>query len=795
VVIRRESSNATVNIGFHCYMCTNVIFQNCIAIDGVGTSYAYADFGQATRSSSNGHGGNRYMGCISMNSDTYAFRLDDNDSAHITINDPMAKLEHCLAIDPSASCYGVPGSSDAQIEIENCNAYQAGGSGNGFDLTSLAAGGHAKNLVAFGNGGTYGVRTDYTSIYSNSYGYSTAFAPSGGTGNRTTDPTADGGTPSIKYPCRIESGSLLETAGEGGGVCGANIVKRYGVDGTHYGESGWDTLTATDLWPFPNQDTIRSQMRVTSSAVADPTRGFCASGETLTHYIWNLLGNGSPYEETGSIALTPAAASASAEANIVTAGNVINVPADYSTIQGAANVVIAGDKVVVAAGTYAGFHVDHRDGTENNRITFEADGEVILDSAGPTYDPAIHVEDSSYLTFDGFTITGSTNRGIACRGAGPTEPTAMKGLWFKNNTITGWGAGEAMYLSEVWGGVVENNLIDGTNGPGGQRDHGIYLANAGSKNTIIRDNEIRNITGSESQALHVNGDLSTGGDGLITGLLIERNHIHDYANNALNFDGVQDSTIQNNLIEGGGRHCLRAYGPPDGDGAEGPKNLSLINNTFDSEQAWAVKLSSDAGGHTVFNNTLHGASGALCVGDTGIKSDYNRVDNVFSADEESSTISLSSWQTATGEDANTVVASQTSLFNDYANDDFGLKFGSPSLDTGVETFNGVTAPNHDIDLGPRPVGPAPVGPANDIGAYEFDNPLTNTARAEVRTRAVAPTIVLGSATVSGVQAGAGATALPPTVSIAGNPTEGSEDDDHRKWQESIGGCGRRRGRR
>lgn len=29
-----------------------------------------------------------------------------------------------------------------------------------------------------------------------------------------------------------------------------------GVDGTLYGETGWDTVTATDLWPYPNEAQI-----------------------------------------------------------------------------------------------------------------------------------------------------------------------------------------------------------------------------------------------------------------------------------------------------------------------------------------------------------------------------------------------------------------------------------------------------------------------------------------------------------------------------------------------------------
>lgn len=77
---------------------------------------------------------------------------------------------------------------------------------------------------------------------------------------------------------------------------GSTILKRIGVSGTSYGETGWDTLTSDDLWPFPNEDRIKNELSVVS------LRGFCAAGNsldgisplTLTTYIWEILGNQIP---------------------------------------------------------------------------------------------------------------------------------------------------------------------------------------------------------------------------------------------------------------------------------------------------------------------------------------------------------------------------------------------------------------------------------------------------------------------------------------------------------------------
>jgi hypothetical protein len=82
-------------------------------------------------------------------------------------------------------------------------------------------------------------------------------APSGTVTNVST------GDPAMKYPV-ISS-------------LGATILNQYG--------------TTVPLWPWPNEDRIKADMCV------GVTRGFCAD-TSLTHYIFNQMGNGSPYDGT-----------------------------------------------------------------------------------------------------------------------------------------------------------------------------------------------------------------------------------------------------------------------------------------------------------------------------------------------------------------------------------------------------------------------------------------------------------------------------------------------------------------
>ena len=117
--------------------------------------------------------------------------------------------------------------------------------------------------------------------------------------------------------------------------------------------------------------------------------------------------------------------------------------------------------------------------------------------------------------------------------------------------------------------------------------------------------------------IHFNGDSSVdgngGGDGLITGLVVENNVIRGANHNGLNMDGVQSSTIRNNVISGNARNGIVVYAI---DAAAGAQNLSIVNNTFivpASGTGAAIKLENDLGGHTLFNNILVNLAGGPTI--------------------------------------------------------------------------------------------------------------------------------------------------------------------------------------
>lgn len=381
--------------------------------------------------------------------------------------------------------------------------------------------------------------------------------------------------------------------------------------------------------------------------------------------------------------------------------------AEYTSIQEAADASgEAGSVVVVHPGNYAGFTIN-QSGQQDAPITYYALEGVVIDSAADTGD-GIRLQDVSYVTIQGFSIEGPDARCIAARGASPVDP--MVGLVITEVRCEGANV-EGFYLSEVSESLVQGNVIIGPGANGDTRSHGIYLANAGADNTRISCNSISGASADESNGVHLNGDLSVGGDGIITGVVFYANRIFDNSQNGINIDGGQEITFIDNLIYNNGRHAIRAYAI---DGAQGPQGLVAISNTLASSVGSGFKTSEDLGGHVLFNNVLIAFSDepALSTEDATITADNNGVQGGFTVDGGGTVLSLAQWQ-GLGHGAGTVVIDPASDFADVGGGDWSLSAQSVCEDAGRDALAGHDAP--DLDLAGQP---RPAGGGQDIGAYE-----------------------------------------------------------------------------
>jgi hypothetical protein len=380
----------------------------------------------------------------------------------------------------------------------------------------------------------------------------------------------------------------------------------------------------------------------------------------------------------------------------------VGVGKAYQTIQAAVSAAQPGDTVLVDNGNYTGF-IASRSGTANQRITIKAAGTNVVIDRPNTDNNGITISNSSYVTVEGFTVINAPLRGIAARGA--TADLPMRGLQVFDNTVRG-SQSDNIYLSQV-----ADSLVEGNSSSGSVAEHGMYLTNAGSDNTILRDNRLFN---NGKDGLHMNGDFRYGGDGVHKNVVIDGNIIYGNAINAMDLDGVQDTTIQNNLVYGNGRNGVRVF---QIDASAGPKNLRIINNSIHipSGGGWAIKLTEDLGGHVIFNNVLiaeGSAAGAIAVGNTNFTSDNNATVDRFSDDGDATTVSLQTWKSR-GRDASSFNTTASAVFVNSAAGDYRPKSGAPVIAAGRASLSSVTAPARDILGAARPTGAG-----IEMGSYE-----------------------------------------------------------------------------
>jgi hypothetical protein len=387
----------------------------------------------------------------------------------------------------------------------------------------------------------------------------------------------------------------------------------------------------------------------------------------------------------------------------------LSVATAWATPSHAASVAEGGDTVHVLDGSYAGFY-QSASGTAGNPITYHAEGaNVRITADNGTTPDGINIENADWVVIDGFIVDNRTRAGIR---------TALSHFVTIRNCHTGynghWG---------IFSGFADDLTIENNEAHHSVVEHGIYVSNSGDR-PIIRGNLVHD---NNANGIHMNGDLSQGGDGLISNALVERNTI--YGNGAaggsgINMDGVTNSIVQDNLLYDNHASGISLY---QIDGATGSTGNLVVNNTIveASDARWCVNINTGSTGNTVLNNILynyHSFHGVIAIDASsraGFTSDYNTVMDRFSIDGGDTVIGLAAWQ-ALGYDAHSVIATPAQLFLNPGTD-FRLLDPGPAIDAGTAT----DAPNHDLDGNPRPVGAG-----FDIGAYEAQLVSCNNGMAD-----------------------------------------------------------------
>ncbi len=359
--------------------------------------------------------------------------------------------------------------------------------------------------------------------------------------------------------------------------------------------------------------------------------------------------------------------------------------APWQTLQHAADVVAPGDHVTALAGDYVGFYLS-TSGTAAAPIEFDAGPGVLISQPNATTPDGINLESASHIIIDGFSVSGMPRAGVRAVGL----PTALASfVTIRNVTAANNG---------VWGiftGHVNDLLIESNQASGSVEQHGIYVSNSGDR-PVIRDNIIFDNHGS---GIHMNGDASQGGDGIISGAIVTGNRIYNNAlpnsvypmlggGSGINMDGVQNSRIENNLVYNNHASGISLYRI---DGAAGSIGNVIVNNTVyePSDGRWALNIQHGSTGNTALNNILisdHSFRGAIDISTDSLArftSDYNAMISRFTTNGGNSVMSLSQWQISTGEDTHSLIANAADLFADSAGGDYHLLSTAPARNAGT----------------------------------------------------------------------------------------------------------------
>jgi parallel beta-helix repeat protein len=375
----------------------------------------------------------------------------------------------------------------------------------------------------------------------------------------------------------------------------------------------------------------------------------------------------------------------------------------FLTLQKGADVAVAGDSVLVADGTYAGFDFRNKNGTAADRVVFLALGtNVLINTKGPIRNDGINIENADYITVDGFIVNDMINGGNGIRLVN-SDFCEVRNCRCDNNAERGIFTG---FTNDI---LIEHNVCTNS-----VDEHGIYVSNS-SDRPIVRFNTCY---GNNNIGIHFNGDLSAGGDGIISDAMVYGNVIYD--NNlaaGINMDGCLNPLIFNNLIYN--NHFAQGIALFQQDGAISTQGAKIFNNTIivPTDGRWGILVRDDSHLNTqIYNNIIlnfHAWWG--CIATESIvqfASDYNLLHNKVSATGDGSTIPLSQWQ-ALGLDTHSQLAgSLTDIFENPGASDYHLADNSQAIDTGTA----VVSPVVPVDLAGTP---RPLGSKFDIGCYEF----------------------------------------------------------------------------
>ena len=176
---------------------------------------------------------------------------------------------------------------------------------------------------------------------------------------------------------------------------------------------------------------------------------------------------------------------------------VLNVPADFPTIQGAVDAAVEGDLILIAPGTYT----EAVQVTTNNIIIRGLDRNTVILDGNFELDNGIRVVGANGVALENMTAMNYTKNGFFWTGV----------TGYRGDYLTAWRNGDyGVYVFDSVGGVIDNSY------GGGSPDAGVYIGEC-----FPCDSLIRNFV-AEHNGLGYSG-TNAGGNLVITGSIFRNN--------------------------------------------------------------------------------------------------------------------------------------------------------------------------------------------------------------------------------------------------------------------------------
>ncbi|ADJ29604.1 right-handed parallel beta-helix repeat-containing protein [Nitrosococcus watsonii] len=424
----------------------------------------------------------------------------------------------------------------------------------------------------------------------------------------------------------------------------------------------------------------------------------------------------------------------------------------FCAIGAGAALAVAGDTVVVAAGTYAEQVTAANSGTTGAPITFIAAPSATVTITGGTYgfkvsgrewitvkdfivsdtsSSGVYVASSSNVTFSNNQVRNTGDRGIYVKqSSGVTvsdnkvEDTSSYGIYVyfsseitvSGNHVTGAGQPvsgairKGIYFNNAVDSQIANNVVDYNT------DSGIYLTNGCTNVQVVSNLTTHNARGYARAApgIEVRGS---------SGNTIEANISHENEDTGIQlYPGASNNLVVNNLTYGNGDHGI--------DNLDAPGQRIIGNTVYDNVTA-GINVEGSSSGALLANNisvdnglnSSPRTKGNIRVDSNSISQttvDYNLVfqsqpGNVMFQWGDDLYASLGDFTAATGMGTHGLEADPQ--WQNPGSGDFHLLPSSPAVDSANSGASG--ALDRDGDFGPRI--DEPQTPNTGVGLRAYDD--------------------------------------------------------------------------